>query len=138
MAFYASQYNGTGIESDPFRPKAADATSQPWQAIDLRTDATQQSGWSLVWTQETLAGPPAGVVLIANTPDSALSNPTVNQINSTLGTSLPQGSTLREAVKQIMTTEATGHGNGKWNSIVAGADGKLKIFLGELVEEWNE
>jgi hypothetical protein len=138
MAFYASQFNGTGTEADPFRPKAADATSQPWQAIDLRADATQQSGWCLVWTQETLAGPPAGVVLIATGPDTALSNPTVNQINSALGTNLPQGTTLRQAAKTIMTTEATGHGNGKWNPIVAGADGKLKLFLGDLVDEWEE
>ena len=139
MPFYASQYAGSGAELDPFIPSAATAANVgQWQGIDLRPDCSVASGWSLVWTDVAPSPMPSGVVLIAATPDSALSNPTVNQINSSLGTNLPQGATLREAVVALMTTEATGQGNGKWNRVLAGRDGKVRIFLGDLYEEWTE
>ena len=137
MPFYASQYSGSGTDEDPFIPSAATAPNiTAWQGIDLRPDCTVQSGWSLVWTSVAPNPMPSGVVLIAAGPDSRLSNPTRNQINSQLGLSLPSGATLREAVRQIMTTEATGNGNGKWNRLMPDGTGQLRIFLGELQDTW--
>lgn len=139
MAFYASQYVGTGADVDPFRPAAAQGAmdvGSRWAAIDLRADPTQQAGWSFVWTEAVLSPLPSGVVLVAAAPDDELSQPTLNAIKSALGVNVAKGATFRQAVRAILTSEARLDG-ARWAPLVADASGQLRIFLGEYVDVWQ-
>lgn len=134
MPYYAStwQFN---VGSQAFVPKAVNGVAGvQWRCIDLRADCTLATGYCLVWT-DVAVSTPSGVFHIVDDADDVLSTPERNAVESALGITLPVGCTFREAIRQIMTTDATGQGNGKWNPVQRNIQTNLnEIHLGDLVD----
>lgn len=136
MPFYASQWQGVGTRADPFRPVATPAAGVDWRVIDLRADPSIAGGYCLVWTATALSPVPTGVWLLADTPDSALSGSVRSRISSLLAVpALPNGTTFRQAVRRLMTTDATGQTNGRWKPL-ANVSGTYRLTLGTLEDSW--
>lgn len=108
-----------------------------WAAIDLRPnpDTAPASGYALVWTAFALPAVPTGTWLLAATTDSTLSTQVRNRISTLLGVTIPSGSTFRQAVRQLMTAEATGSANGRWRQVLPSA-GQFQVALGDLQDLW--
>lgn len=138
MPYYASKFDGVGTEDDPFHARAAsaaDSAGSAWGILDLRPDAAQQNGWALVWVQNELVSPPAGVQLIAQFPSSTLTGAVRTVIQNNLGVALASGTTFRQAVKQILVTEARSDGT-RWKPLVAEAAGSYRLILGNHIDTW--
>lgn len=135
VPYYISTWAGSGTRAEPFVPVAA-PTSGAWSCIDLRPDVTVVAGYALVWTETALSPVPTGAWLLAATPDSALSTQVRNRLSSFLRVTVASGTTLRQAVRLLMTTEATGPAKGRWRAVVPTL-GRLRVVLGDLDDSWT-
>lgn len=115
----------------------ATTDGREWQlCCDFRADIAATGGYALVWTAGNLSTLPTGVWLLAATLDTALSATVRNRVASFLGVpTLPNGTTLRDAIRRLMTTDATGPSTGRWKNL-PNFDGTFSIVLGDTVDEW--
>lgn len=138
MTFYLSTWAGTGQHPTPFVPTLVDGDDAiSWRCIDLRPDAGVAAGYCFVWTAFPVSPLPNGAWLVAANADDVLTNNVRNAIQSETGVDIPAGSTLRQAVRQMMTVDATGPANGRWNPLLPSA-GSFRLVLGDLDDEWLE
>ena len=145
MTYYVSEWatvtsTVAGESRSVFEVRAgtqANAEGRVWRlCADFRADIATTGGYGLVWTSGSLTTVPSGVWLIAAGLDSALSTTVRNRIASLLGvSSLPSGTTLRQAVRRLMTTDATGPTNGRWKAL-PNVGGTFSIILGDAVDSW--
>jgi len=137
MTFYLSKWSGAGTYAGgPFEPTVVyNDAGTPWRCIDLRPDASVQAGYCFVWTAFPVSPLPNGAWLVAAAADDALTANVRNAIRQETGVDLAAGSTLRQAVRQMMTVEATGPANGRWNPLLP-SGGQFRLVLGDLADEW--
>lgn len=123
MPFYVSTWLPDGSQ-----PTAASlATGAEWLDLGPWQSAQRtEQDYALAWTPVQVSAP--GVFVIADAPGSTLNNPTVRNINDTLGTDLPRV-TLTETVWRLMTVEACAH---VWRGCVYDGGTTFTIQLGPL------
>lgn len=133
MPFYLSEYIGTGTHQDPFRPAGTTLTGQ-FAAIDLRPDPSRLDGGTLnaclLWLPAATADPKT--IFLADTKDSALTNPTRNFIQNKLGVNLAGvPNTFSATVGFIMLNPPPAN---RWGVLLPTGD-KFQVWLGSLVYE---
>lgn len=133
MPFYASTWAAAAVDGwTTFTPTAVGSYAGEWRLVlDMRPDVTVTTGRCLVWTATALASIPTGVTLVASSADGALTTPVRNWFSTNFGITIPSGTTLRAAVRRLLTSDAAG----RWPALQARA-GSYRAMLGDVADEW--
>lgn len=124
MRYTLAPFIGDGSSGNPYRPQVDD-----FGLIDFRGDPTHQEGWSIVRSPNI----PSGAIVLGDDLDESLSSPLLNNLESRLGVTL-EARSLRATLVELLLRHATPPGDrSKWNRLIADANGRHRIILGELI-----
>lgn len=132
MPFYLSEWIGSGTKTDPFHPAGS---GQPgWSSIDLRPDASRLDGGTLnaclLWVPVAVSDPKT--LFLADTPQSALTNPTRNFVQNKLNVDLTGvPNTFSATVGHILRNPPP---ENRWGVLLPTL-GRYEVWLGQLVYE---
>jgi hypothetical protein len=130
---YLATIQGDGSDANPFRATGYGTTPNQ-SCIDFRQDATVSTGRMLCAADSLPAG--GGINQLASTFGDAVTAPRKAAIEAALGVTLT-ASNIIDVIAELLTTHARLDGT-RWKPLLAGRDGKYKIWLGTTTPAWQQ
>lgn len=131
--YYLSKFIGTGTESDPFRPLAAQLGR--WSMLDLRPDRKRQDGWCFACVElehEVSLEPATGLIYLCEEALVPLNDAVISAVKASLGIDF-KSKKLGEIIAEILLL-----GRMSNRGLRPELDGSFSINLGGVLWEATE
>lgn len=128
MRFYLASWVGDGTRGNPYRPNVGEAR---WAGLDLRPDATVQSGRVLVATPEPVASGPSGVLDLGDLAES-IPRGVSRKLEDALGVTLDQFDSIQAIVAELLILHGDNRSRGsrtRWRPLKQDRRGRHRITM---------
>ncbi|MFC1658227.1 hypothetical protein ACFL1D_02450 [Candidatus Omnitrophota bacterium] len=126
--YFLSPFTGTGTREDPYRPLVSEY-GKDWGLIDLRPDIAKPDGWAICYLDADTEPIDAKLVPLGTSLTVNLNSKAKRNFAKKLGITLKKNN-LRDILAEILIEKK---GAGLVNPLQAGADGKYRIYFGDLI-----